>query len=266
MPTDALLARAAGLIHQARHLVVLTGAGLSTASGIPDFRSLESGLWNKASPWVVASLNAFRIRPKVFFDWIRPLVQTFVDAIPNPAHQALAKLEQMGRLSVIITQNIDNLHQKAGSRNVIEVHGDIRKATCVRCYGVVRLETLLPRFIKSRELPRCEKCGGILKPNVILLGEQLPIKAINAARRHAGTCDLMIVAGSSLRISPAADLPYIAHENGAQLMVINQQPTPIDSRAALVIREDVAVVLPLIVSFITPKTPQALDSPIDAAL
>ncbi len=247
MESDPLLTRAAELICQARHFVALTGAGISTPSGIPDFRSPGSGLWSKASPLIVASLHVFRIRPQVFFDWVRPLVRTLIEAVPNPAHVALAQLEQMGRLKAIITQNIDNLHQKAGSRNVIEVHGSIREATCVRCYEVVPLSTLLSQFLQDRSLPRCKKCGGVLKPNVVLFGEQLPFQALNAARREAMSCDVMLVAGSSLNVAPASDLPYIAQANGARVIVVNRQPTPIDHLATLVIRRDVAIALPGIV-------------------
>jgi NAD-dependent deacetylase len=250
MNGEPLLCRAAELIRSARHLVVLTGAGISTPSGIPDFRSSGSGLWSKVNPFVVASLPVFRIRPQLFFDWIRPLVRTFLDAIPNPAHLALTQLEQVGKLKAIITQNIDALHQKAGSKNVIEVHGHIRKATCVRCYNVVSTDEIIPRFVDHHELPRCEKCGGILKPNVILVGEQLPFREINAARLEASQCDVMLIVGSSLSVAPAADLPFLARERGAQVIVLNRQSTPIDAHATLVIREDVAVALPRIVSLV----------------
>jgi NAD-dependent deacetylase len=192
----------------------------------------------------------FRVRPQAFFDWIRPLVRTFLDAIPNPAHLALAQLEQVGRLKAIITQNVDALHQKAGSKNVIEVHGHIRQATCVRCYDTVPTDTIVPRFVDGNEVPRCEKCGGVLKPNVILLGEQLPYREINAARRETSDCDLMLVVGSSLTMAPAAHLPQVAQENGAQVIVINKQPTPIDKIATLVIHTDVVVALPRIVSLV----------------
>jgi NAD-dependent deacetylase len=250
MNADHVIHRAAELIRRARHLVVLTGAGISTPSGIPDFRSLKSGLWSKANPLVVASLSVFRLRPQAFFDWIRPLVRTFLDALPNPAHLALAQLEQVGKLQAIITQNVDALHQKAGSRNVIEVHGHIRKATCVRCYEVVPTDTLLPTFVDDSQVPRCEKCGGVLKPNVILIGEQLPHRAINAARRETSNCDLMLVVGSSLTMAPAADLPLAARQNGAELIVVNRQPTPVDKLATLVIRSDVVVALPRIVALV----------------
>jgi NAD-dependent deacetylase len=248
MSADALFALAAELICTARHVIALTGAGISTPSGIPDFRSAHSGLWSKVNPFLVASLQVFRIRPQLFFDWVRPLVQVLLDAVPNPAHLALAQLEQMGRLKAIITQNIDNLHQKAGSRNVIEVHGHMRQATCIRCYNQVPTDTLLPHFLESSELPRCARCGSVLKPNVILFGEQLPVKEMNAARQAASACDLMLIAGSSLDVLPAADLPYIARDHGAQVIVINQQPTRIDELASVVIREDVAVALPNILA------------------
>lgn len=250
MNSESLLALAAELICKASNLVALTGAGVSTPSGIPDFRSSSSGLWNKVNPLLVASLQAFRIRPRAFFDWIRPVVRILMEAVPNPAHLALAQLEQMGRLKTIITQNIDNLHQKAGSKKVIEVHGHMRQATCVRCYEQVATDALLPRFLASNELPRCARCGGVLKPNVILFGEQLPVQEINAAQRAASTCDLMLILGSSLNVAPAADLPYVAHENGARVIVINQQPTPVDRLASLVIRDDVAIVLPGILAHV----------------
>lgn len=245
---DSLLARAADLIGRARHTTVLTGAGISTPSGIPDFRSPGAGLWSKANPFVVASIYAFRIKPHLFFDWIRPLVSTLLNAVPNPAHLALAQLEKMGKLKSIITQNIDSLHQKAGSRNVIEVHGHIRTATCVRCYHTVFTEAVVGQFVQEHGIPRCERCGGVLKPNVILFGEQLPVAEVNAARREAQACDLMVIAGTSLQVVPAADLPLIAQANGAHVVVINKQPTPADKQADVVIRQDVVLALPGIVA------------------
>jgi NAD-dependent deacetylase len=250
MNTNLLLSRAADLILRARHVTVLTGAGISTPSGIPDFRSFQSGLWNKTNPFLVASMQAFRIRPSLFFDWIRPLARTLLDAVPNPAHLALAQLEKMGRLGSVITQNIDNLHQKAGSQNVIEIHGHLRKATCVRCYRTVSTASILDQFIESSDIPHCERCGGVLKPNVILFGEQLPVAEVRAARQAAQMCDLMLVAGTSLSTAPAADLPLVARENGADVIVINKQPTPIDKHATLVIHQDLVFALPRIVALI----------------
>jgi len=248
MGADSLLCRAADWILRARHLVALTGAGVSTPSGIPDFRSPDSGLWNQVNPFLAASIVAFRIRPQLFFDWIRPLARMMLDAAPNAAHLALAQLEQMGRLQAVITQNIDNLHQKAGSAHVIELHGTMRQATCIRCHHVVPTESLLPRFLASGELPRCDTCGGVMKPDVILFGEQLPMQKVHAARAAARACDVMLVLGSSLTVAPAADLPTIACDNGARVIVINRQDTWIDGRAALVIHDDVAIALPDIVA------------------
>lgn len=253
MNTKTLFSYAADLILGAHHLTVLTGAGISTPSGIPDFRSPGSGLWAQVNPFLVASLQGFRIQPQSFFDWVRPWVNKLIQAVPNPAHIALAQLEKMGRIKAIITQNIDALHQKAGSQNVIEVHGHIRQATCVRCYATVSIETILGRFLNEHEIPRCERCGGVLKPNIILFGEQLPVAQVNAALREARTCDLMLVAGTSLNVSPVADLPFIAHENGARVIVINREPTPIDQYATLVIRQDLVFALPGIVAQIVQR-------------
>ena len=248
MSADALYCRAADLVLGAHHLVALTGAGVSTPSGIPDFRSPDSGLWNRVNPFLAASIYAFRIRPRLFFDWIRPLARTILDAAPNPAHLALAQLEQMGRLKTVITQNIDNLHQKAGSTHVIELHGNMRHATCMRCRRSMPTAPLIPRFLTAGEIPRCDRCGGVIKPDVILFGEQLPRQEVNAARAAAKACDVMLVLGSSLTVAPAADLPTMACDNGAQVIVINRQGTGIDDRAALTIRDDVAIALPDIVA------------------
>jgi NAD-dependent deacetylase len=238
--------RAAALIRQSRHMIALTGAGHSTPSGIPDFRSPHSGLWEKANPMLVASIWAFRLNPKTFYEWIRPLVRTLFDASPNAAHVALADLEAMGYLKAVITQNIDNLHQRAGSRRVLELHGHLREATCTRCYRVVPIDPVLEQTVLSGRIPHCE-CGGVLKPNVILFGEQLPVRVFNEAMAEAQNCDLILIAGSSLEVTPAADIPFVALESGAKAIVVNFEPTCIDDRADVVIHGDVAVVLPAIV-------------------
>jgi NAD-dependent deacetylase len=246
MSTKNDIERAAELIHRSHHMIALTGAGHSTPSGIPDFRSPNSGLWEKANPMLVASIWAFRLNPKTFYDWIRPLARTLIDARPNLAHAALADLEDMGYLKAIVTQNIDNLHQRAGSRRVLELHGHMREATCIRCYKVVPIDPALEQSILNGRVPHC-KCGGVLKPNVILFGEQLPIRAFNEAMAEARSCDLILVAGSSLEVTPAADVPFVAVESGAKAIVVNLEPTCFDDRADVVIHDDVAVVLPAIV-------------------
>jgi NAD-dependent deacetylase len=241
------LARAAEMIRRSRYLVALTGAGISTPSGIPDFRSEGSGLWTIYDPMEVASIWAFSRRPEAFFEWVRPLARMIREARPNPAHYALARLEAAGILKALITQNIDELHQKAGSRRVIEVHGHLREATCIRCYRKVPAAPYLDAFLENGTIPRCEVCGGVLKPNVILFGEQLPAQAFLAAQQEARRADVFLVAGSSLEVAPAGDLPILAKEHGARLILINLSPTTADRYADLQIRGDVAEILPLLV-------------------
>lgn len=237
-------AHAVELIRRSRYLVALTGAGISTPSGIPDFRSEGSGLWTIYDPMEVASIWAFARRPEAFFDWVRPLARMIRDARPNPAHYALARLEAAGILKALITQNIDELHQKAGSRNVIEVHGHLREATCIRCYQKVPAGPYLEAFIQDGTIPRCERCGGVLKPDIILFGEQLPARAFLAAQQEARRADVFLVAGSSLEVAPAGDLPLLAKEHGARLIIINLSPTAADRYADVRIHADVAEVLP----------------------
>ncbi len=238
--------RAAALIRRSRHMIALTGAGQSTASGIPDFRSPESGLWAQANPLLVASIWAFRLRPQAFYDWIRPMMDLLLHAEPNPAHTALADLETMGYLQTVITQNIDALHQKAGSQHVLEIHGHLREATCIRCYKKYPVDAALEEEVRAGRVPRCA-CGGPLKPDVILFGEQLPIRVLNRALAEARRCDLILVAGSSLQVMPAADIPTLAVDHGARAIIVNLQPTAFDPKADVVIHGDVTEALPAIV-------------------
>jgi len=254
MRLEEKIRQGAELIYQSRHMVAFTGAGHSTQSGIPDFRSPDSGLWEKNDPMLVASIWAFRLNPKNFYDWIRPMVDTLSNAEPNPAHDALAELEQLGHLQVVITQNIDGLHQQAGSRRVLELHGHLREATCVRCYKKVPVDPALEQRLRNGQVPHCE-CGGVMKPDVILFGEQLPIRVLNQAMGEARRCDLILVAGSSLEVTPAADIPFLAVDSGAKAIMVNLEPTAFDSRADAVIRGDVAEVLPRLVEAVS-----AMDS------
>ena len=235
--------QAAELIRRARHLVALTGAGHSTPSGIPDFRSPESGLWAKDNPMLVASVWSFRLNPTRFYRWIQPMIDRLLEAAPNPAHVALADLEAMGYLQAVITQNIDNLQQRAGSRRVLELHGHLREATCMRCYKRFAVDPAMLTVVRAGRIPHCD-CGGVLKPNVILFGEQLPIDVYNQAMREARRSDLILVAGSSLTVSPAADIPFAAVEQGARAIIVNLEPTALDAHADIVIHGDVAEVLP----------------------
>lgn len=236
--------RAAELLGNAHHAIVLTGAGISTPSGIPDFRSSETGLWNKYNPFEVASLSAFRVNPTRFFEWFRPLTKQIVEAVPNDAHIAISKLEDKGYIKAVVTQNIDILHQKAGSKHVLEVHGTLNSMTCVSCYTNFPSSQFLDEYIEESKIPHCPKCGSILKPDAILFEEQLPKTTWKSAEKEIKKSDLMIVVGSSLEVVPVANLPYQVVSAGGKLIIINKQPTYIDSRADAVLHLDVVDALP----------------------
>jgi len=254
-----LIDRAAHALRNARYAVALTGAGISTPSGIPDFRSARTGLWEQVDPMEVATIYAFRQDPARFFRWIRPLALTIRNARPNPAHLALARLEQAGIIRAIITQNIDGLHQQAGSSCVAEVHGHVREATCMTCYHVVPSEGFMEQMILDGQPPRCPECGGVLKPNAVLFGEALPAQAMLTSVQAARQCDVMLVAGSSLEVSPAADLPDLALAHHARLIIVNLSPTHLDACAEVLIHGDVAEVLPQIVAGLDRTSTQALN-------
>jgi NAD-dependent deacetylase len=246
---DELIQHAARLLAQAQQAVALTGAGLSTPSGIPDFRSPDTGLWDNYDPLEIATFQVFRRRPADFFKWIRPLARQMFEAQPNPAHVALAQLQQAGRIPSIITQNIDGLQQRAGAQHVIELHGDIFTGTCVGCYTVYRSTEFHDQFIDAGRIPTCPHCGGIVKPNVILFGEALPVHALMAAKRAVANCDVLLIAGSSLEVAPASDLPMLARMRQARVIIVNQGPTYMDESCDVLIREDVALALPAIAAW-----------------
>lgn len=254
--------QSAAVFRSARRVVALTGAGVSTRSGIPDFRSHDSGLWKKYDAMTVASLTSFRYQPENFFTWVRPLVKTMIDADPNPAHTALAELEQAGFLHGIITQNIDDLHHRAGSKCIYEIHGHLREATCTLCYQKHNAESLIHDFAHTGALPYCDHCGGLLKPDIILFGEQLPSCIVSEAQALIDGADLIVVAGSSLEVMPAASMPIPALNAGAKLIIINNEPTYLDVRADFVIHDDVAVVLPMILQEVL-REPQETKRLID---
>jgi NAD-dependent deacetylase len=192
----------------------------------------------------VASLGTFRTHPEKFFNWFRPLAGQIFNAQPNAAHLALSDMERAGIMQTIVTQNIDGLHQKAGSSRVVEMHGTLRTLSCTQCFGQVESEVYLQAYIAEGRIPRCPACDGILKPDVILFGEQLPQSAWFEAQRAARQCDLMLVAGSSLEVLPVAGLPMQALDRGAHLIVVNNTPTYVNVRADVVIMDDVAAILP----------------------
>jgi NAD-dependent deacetylase len=247
VPAERGVRRVAELLLRARHAVAFTGAGISTPSGIPDFRSPDSGLWTKDDPMVVASIYTFRIEPRIFYEWMRPTALLFAQATPNDAHTALAELEEFGLIKAVITQNIDNLHQEAGSRRVLELHGHLREAVCLKCRHVVSTAGFLDDYLLSGEVPYCDECGGALKPMAVFMGESLPMDVFLDAQMESQACDLMLVVGSSLTVVPAANLPMMAHRGGADLIIVNREETAADGIAEVVLRDDVAEVLPQIV-------------------
>jgi NAD-dependent deacetylase len=244
LATITAIEDAAELFRKAKRAVVLTGAGISTPSGIPDFRSEGTGLWSRDEPMEVASLSTFRTSPERFFNWFHPLASQIFNAQPNAAHIALAEMEDSGRLQAIVTQNIDALHQKAGSKHVVEMHGTWRTLSCTECFKQFESGPLLQPYIDQGKIPLCPSCNGILKPDVILFGEQLPQSAWMEAQRAARHCDLMMVAGSSLEVLPVAGLPMQALDRGAHLIIINNTPTYLNVRADVVIMDNVATILP----------------------
>lgn len=237
---------AASILRHSHQAIVLTGAGFSTPSGIPDFRSAGSGLWTRFLPMEVASLSTFRYDPEKFYTWLRPLASHMLSAAPNQAHLDLARLEQYGFIKGIITQNIDGLHTRAGSQTVYEVHGTFNHLTCTNCYHHFNAAGIIEPYLENGSLPRCPECDHLLKPDIILFEEQLPADTWRRAQKAANTCDLMIVAGTSLEVMPSAGLPLRALENHAQLIVINQSETYIDVRADVHILGNVANIIPQI--------------------
>lgn len=244
--SSQLIKQAAHLIRSSSNTVALTGAGLSTPSGIPDFRSPNAGIWTTVDPLAVASIWAFHERPEAFFRWFAPLAGKIRLAQPNPAHYALAELEQAGLLRWVITQNMDELHQRSGSRNVVELHGHLRSGTCLHCLAKMGADQLWS-LVDGCQTPWCPACGGPVKPDVILFGEPLEYENLKIAQQAALECDVMIAAGSSLEVEPAADLPHLARRRGAKIILLNRQPTAADHIAEIVIRGDVATVLPELV-------------------
>lgn len=232
-------------LRQVRRLVVLTGAGMSTESGLPDFRSRD-GLWRSHRPEELASVDALHHRPLLFYEFYRYRLELLEGVAPNPGHLALAELEKQGRLQCIITQNVDGLHSEAGSRNVVEIHGSLRKAHCHDCGRLHSAEVLKKPVASLAELPRCD-CGGLIRPGVVLFGEALPEAALSQAISAVEKCDGLLVIGTSLQVYPAASLPQLALSHGARLWIINLAPTPYDGYADLVVTGKAAEILSRVV-------------------
>lgn len=221
--TDQATVTLAELIRARRPCVVLTGAGISTESGIPDFRS-PTGIWAKYDPMEYATIDAFRRDPEKVWEFYALRLDALARAEPNAGHLALAELERRGLVRAVVTQNIDGLHQRAGSREVIEVHGSVRTATCLECGAEAPLD---------RAAPTCPRCGAIMKPGVVMFGELLPQGAMERATELARSAGLLLVVGSTLEVYPVAGLPEETLAAGGALAIVNRGPTPYDGRADL---------------------------------
>jgi NAD-dependent protein deacetylase/lipoamidase len=254
----ATLAR---LIEQAGSVVALTGAGISVPSGIPDFRSPGTGLWANVDPMEVAHIDTFRRDPVSFWSFYGQRFQTLEDKQPNRAHAALVELERAGLLDAVITQNIDRLHARAGTRNLIEVHGSISHSICLVCDLRYESGDVRARCEGAADgVPRCD-CARPLKPGVVLFGEYLPAEAIMRAEALAAEADLMLCIGSSLEVYPVAGLPETTLAAGGQIVILTQGPTPLDRRAAARMGGDVVDELEAVLAALGLGGPNARPAP-----
>jgi NAD-dependent deacetylase len=237
------LSRLAELVRGARSVVALTGAGISVPSGIPDFRSPGTGLWANVDPMAVAHIDVWRSDPERFWSFYGQRFHTLEGKEPNAAHAALVSLERSGRLRAVITQNIDRLHRKAGTGELVEVHGSIATSSCLACGARYPLAEVRERLAADPAgVPRCD-CGRPLKPDVVLFGEWLPEEAIDRAFALAAEADLLLCIGTSLEVHPVAQLPGITAAAGGDVAVVTQGPTPWDERAAVKLDGDVVAEL-----------------------
>jgi NAD-dependent deacetylase len=242
--------RVAHLLAVSRSAVVLTGAGISTESGIPDFRS-PGGVWSK---YRTVYYDEFLTSADGRYEYWRQkceMHREFGLAQPNAAHKVLAQWEAAGRIRGVITQNIDGLHQMAGSHNVLELHGTARRAACLDCSARFDIEPLVTQFRADDRVPNCPQCGGRLKHATISFGQMLPPDVLMEATRWSRDADLMLAIGSSLVVTPAADLPRVAKERGAKLVIINRDPTPLDSISDVIIRKSIGETLTLLDQYLT---------------
>lgn len=239
--------RLAELLRESRSTVALTGAGISVPSGIPDFRTPETGLWANVDPTEVAHIDVFERDPARFWSYYGPRFQSLGDKRPNAAHEALAELERRQLLDGVITQNIDRLHHAAGSDNVVEVHGSIETSTCRRCAESFRIDEVEGLF-DLEGIAVCTSCGGVVKPDVVLFGELLPESAMARAEDLARHAELILCIGSSLAVYPVAGLPGLTLERGGRLAIVTKGPTPYDDAAELKLEGEVDAELSALVA------------------
>ena len=233
----------AALLCDARSVVALTGAGISVPSGIPDFRTPQTGLWANVDPMEVAHISVWRRDPALFWGFYGQRFAVLDGKQPNGAHHALVELERSGRLEAVVTQNIDGLHAAAGTAEPIEVHGSVATASCLTCGASYPLGDVRARLEADAEgIPRCD-CGRPLKPDVVLFGEMLPEAAIERAYQLAARADVLLCVGSSLEVWPVAELPQVTLDNGGSVAIVTIGPTPYDHRAAVKLSGDVVTEL-----------------------
>ena len=230
-------------LRRSERAVVLTGAGISVPSGIPDFRSPGTGLWENVDPMEVAHIDAWRRDPDRFWSFYAQRFVSLVDKAPNEAHLAVAELERRGLVRAVITQNIDRLHRLAGTERLIEVHGSIDQSVCLECGGKVSIDRVIELLAPGDGAPLCEACMAPLKPDVVLFGELLPERALAEAQALAMDADLMLCVGSSLEVYPVAGLPAMTHGAGGQIVLITNGSTPYDSDAQVKLDGDVVTEL-----------------------
>ena len=235
-------------LRQAAHVVVLTGAGISAESGVPTFRQAQTGLWAQYDPQALATPQAFRRQPQLVWDWYAWRRELVAGVAPNPGHYALASMERQATRFTLITQNVDSLHQRAGSRAIIELHGNLSRTKCSREERVV--ETWPESDARP---PRCPACGAFLRPDVVWFGEALPVAALDAAFDAARAADIFLTIGTSGLVQPAASLPLLAASSGATTVEINPEDTPLSSRMAYILRGPSGVLLPALVAAAWPE-------------
>jgi NAD-dependent deacetylase len=252
MEVDKKIQRFADLILAANNIIILTGAGMSTESGIADFRSPGTGLWEQVDPYEFGSVNSYVANTGKNLNFMLEMGKQLFSARPNKGHKALTKLQKLGKLKGVLTQNIDGLHQRAKNKNVVELHGTALEAICMRCNKVVPITIMVNQFLSGCS-PSCEECNGLLKPNAILFGEPLCSEVLQRADELIQGCDLFIVLGSSLVVYPVAFYPRKALSIGAKLAIINIQETDLDDDAEVVLHQRIGDVLPQIVNLVENK-------------
>jgi len=239
---DTEIEHAADLICAGRPAVSLTGAGMSTASGISDFRS-PGGIWSRYTPVTIQEFLTSDDARRRYWEYKQATFDEFAGAEPNAGHRALVRLEEAGHLEAVITQNIDGLHQAAGSQRVLELHGTDREVRCLSCDRRFSRAAIQVRLLDGEAVPRCDACDGFLKPATVSFGQSLPDDVLNEATQLAHESRCLLALGSSLVVHPAAALPVVAKRSGAAVIVVNREPTPVDALADSVIRDDVSEVL-----------------------